>query len=464
MELSDFDVILGMDWLMAYQAQFDCRKRSILLVGAMGEQVNYAGSARQPSMKVISSLSFQSFIRKGYPVYLSEVRDLKQGEQRLQNIHVVRDFPDVFPDDIPGMPPAREVDFTIDIVSGAEPVSRAPYRMTPIEVAELKLQLQELLDKGYIRLNKKTYAKHLRVTLNTLRARKLYGKLSKCEFWLKKVAFLGHVVFGKGISVDPSTVAAISDWPRPTNQSEVRSFLGLAGKANVVADSLSQKPRHKLGSMSVADELCQDLARMEIEVLGRRMTRRYLKMMQVELEIYDHIRAAQMEDNKMVELAIKVLCGQTQNFDIASDGSVRFHGRWCIPKDRSDLKEKIVKAEHHRPMGLLQPLEVPLWKWDSIAMNFVTGLPRAKSGTNAIWVIIDRLTKSAVFIPVRMTWSMQKLAKLYVHHVVKRHSIPDVIISDRDPRFQSPFWQKLQEAFGTQLHMSTAFHPMTDGQ
>ncbi|XP_051148683.1 uncharacterized protein LOC127263615 [Andrographis paniculata] len=89
MKLSEFDVILGMDWLMAYQAQFDCRKRSISLVGAMGEQVSYAGSARQPSMKVILSLSFQALIRKGYPVYLCEVRDLKQGEQRLQNIHVV---------------------------------------------------------------------------------------------------------------------------------------------------------------------------------------------------------------------------------------------------------------------------------------------------------------------------------------------------------------------------------------
>ncbi|XP_051115695.1 uncharacterized protein LOC127240887 [Andrographis paniculata] len=151
MKLSEFDVILGMDWLMAYQAQFDCRKRSILLVGAMGEQVNYAGSARQPSMKVISPLSFQALIRKGYPVYLCEVRDLKQVEQRLQNISMVRDFPNVFPDDIPGMPSAREVDCTIDIVSGAEPVSRAPYRMAPLELAELKLQLQELLDKGYIR-------------------------------------------------------------------------------------------------------------------------------------------------------------------------------------------------------------------------------------------------------------------------------------------------------------------------
>ncbi|XP_051115792.1 uncharacterized protein LOC127240962 [Andrographis paniculata] len=151
-------------------------------------------------------------------------------------------------------------------------------------------------DKGKARVedepkDKKTHAKHLRVTLNTLRARKLYAKVSKYEFWLKKVAFLGHVVSGKG-------------------------------KQNVVADALSRKPRHKLGFMSVADELCQDLARMEIEVLGRGMTRGYLQMMQVESEIYDHIRAAQMEDNKMVELAIKVQYGQTQNFNIASDGSV----------------------------------------------------------------------------------------------------------------------------------------------
>ncbi|XP_051141305.1 uncharacterized protein LOC127258498 [Andrographis paniculata] len=124
------------------------------------------------------------------------------------------------------------------------------------------------------------------------------------------------------------------------------------GKENVVADASSRKPRHKLGSMLVADELCQDLAQMKIELLGWGMTWGYLQIMQVEPEIYDHIRVARMEDNKMVELAIEVQYGHIQNFNIVSDRSLRFHGMWCIPKDQSDLKEQIMSEAHNIPYSV----------------------------------------------------------------------------------------------------------------
>ena len=123
-----------------------------------------------------------------------------------------------------------------------------------------------------------------------------------------------------------------------------------------------------------------------------------------------------------------------------------------------------VKIEHKRPMGLLQPLEVPTWKWESISMDFVTGLPVSKNGYNAIWVIVDRLSKAAVFIPMRDDWEMSQLAAAYVKHVVKKFGIPSSIISDRDPRYMSEFWDTMQREFGTQLRFSTAYHPMTDGQ
>ncbi|GKE43683.1 putative reverse transcriptase domain-containing protein [Tanacetum coccineum] len=123
-----------------------------------------------------------------------------------------------------------------------------------------------------------------------------------------------------------------------------------------------------------------------------------------------------------------------------------------------------VKAEHQRPSGLLVQPKIPEWKWDNITIDFVIKLPKLPQGHDTIWVIIDRLTKSAIFTPMRETDSMEKLARLYIKEVVARHGIPVSIICDRDPRFASHFWRSLQKALGTSLDMSTAYHPETDGQ
>ncbi|GJR28535.1 putative reverse transcriptase domain-containing protein [Tanacetum coccineum] len=123
-----------------------------------------------------------------------------------------------------------------------------------------------------------------------------------------------------------------------------------------------------------------------------------------------------------------------------------------------------VKAEHQRPSGLLVQPKIPEWKWDNITMDFVTKLPKTSQGYDTIWVIVDRLTKSAIFTPMRETDPLDKLARMYLKEVVTRHGIPVSIICDRDPRFASNFWRSLQNALGTNLDMSTAYHPQTDGQ
>ncbi|GJZ48968.1 putative reverse transcriptase domain-containing protein [Tanacetum coccineum] len=115
-----------------------------------------------------------------------------------------------------------------------------------------------------------------------------------------------------------------------------------------------------------------------------------------------------------------------------------------------------VKAEHQRPSGLLVQPKIPEWKWDNITMDFVTKLPKTSQGYDTIWVIVDRLTKSAIFTPIRETDPMDKLARIYLKEVVTRHGIPISIICDRDPRFASNFWRSLQNALGTNLDMSTA--------
>nr|GEX10177.1 putative reverse transcriptase domain-containing protein [Tanacetum cinerariifolium] len=128
------------------------------------------------------------------------------------------------------------------------------------------------------------------------------------------------------------------------------------------------------------------------------------------------------------------------------------------------LSTRQVKAEHQRPSGLLVQLEIPQWKWDNITMDFVTKLPKSSQGYDTIWVIVDRLTKSALFLPMRETDPIEKLARMCLKEVVTRNGIPVSIISDRDGRFASNFWRSLQKALVTTLAMSTAYHAETDRQ
>ncbi|WVZ89561.1 hypothetical protein U9M48_035945 [Paspalum notatum var. saurae] len=117
-----------------------------------------------------------------------------------------------------------------------------------------------------------------------------------------------------------------------------------------------------------------------------------------------------------------------------------------------------VKAEHQRPAGLLQPLKVPEWKWEEITMDFIVGLPRTQKGYNSIWVVVDRLTKVAHFIP------SAKLAEPYISVIVRLHGVPKRIIFDRGSRFTSRFWERLHNSLDTKLGFGTAYHPRTDGR
>ena len=123
-----------------------------------------------------------------------------------------------------------------------------------------------------------------------------------------------------------------------------------------------------------------------------------------------------------------------------------------------------VKYEHQRPGGTLQRMPIPEWKWERIAMDFVVGFPKTMGRYDSIWVIVHRLTKSAHFIPVKVTYNAEKLAKIYISEIVRLHGVPLSIISDRGTQFTSKFWKTLHAELGTRLDLSTAFHPQTDGQ
>ncbi|GJT83082.1 putative reverse transcriptase domain-containing protein [Tanacetum coccineum] len=216
-----------------------------------------------------------------------------------------------------------------------------------------------------------------------------------------------------------------------------------SGKSNVVADALSRKER--------------------IEPLRVRAL-----VMTIGLDLPKQILKAQIEALKPENLKKEDVGGiikkdiPKEKLEPRADGTLCLNGKSWLPC-YDDLRS-VVKAEHQRPSGLLVQPAITEWKWDNIMMDFITKLPKSSQGFDTIWVIVDRLTKSAHFLPIREKDLLDKLARLYLNRIVARYGIPVSIICDRDGRFTSNFWRSFQKALGTYLSMSTAYHPETDGQ
>ena len=401
--IHDFDIVLGMDWLSKHRATLDCYKKEVRLVRPEEPGVIFRGIRREIALSLINAMTASKMLRKGCQGYLAFLVDRRQEGTRLEDIPIVKEFPNVFPDDISGLPPDREVEFTIDLIPGTEPISIPPYRMAPVELRELKAQLEELLSKGFIRpsispwgapvlfvkkkdgslrlcidyrqLNRVTirnqyplpridelfdqlqgsrvyskidlrsgyhrlrvwesdvpktafrtryghyeflvmpfgltnaptafmdlmnrvfqpyldrfiiifivdilvysgsseeHSEHLRIVLQTLRERQLYAKLSKRQFWLDRVAFLGHVISAEGVSVDLQKIEAVVNWKPPKNVSEVRSFLGLAGYYRKFVEGFSKiaAPLTKLTRKDVKYDWV-DACQQSFEELKGRLT------------------------------------------------------------------------------------------------------------------------------------------------------------------------------------------------
>ena len=279
------------------------------------------------------------------------------------------------------------------------------------------------------------------------------------------------------------------------------------GKANVVADALSRKSAHVF-AMSLEEQAWLETLRDMRVVPG--VEQAILRAVVVDFDLYTDLRVSQEKDDKLSKIRKELEDGSVLDFEIDGHGILRFKHRICVP-DSAELKQTIleeahrskyvmhpgitkmyndlkrefwwpgmkkdvtqfvlkcltcqkVKIQHQKPGGLLQSIEVPQWKWDDISMDFIVGLPRTQSGHDSIWVIVDRLTKSAHFLPVQISSPMEKLAQLYVDEIVRLHGVPKSIISDRDQRYRSGYWTSLQAALGSKLKFSTAYHPQTDGQ
>ncbi|GKE16413.1 putative reverse transcriptase domain-containing protein, partial [Tanacetum coccineum] len=220
-ELGSFDVIVGMDWLAKYHALIICDEK-VVRIPYRDKVLIIQGDdyGSRSKLNTISYTKTQKYIQKGCQVYLAQVTSKKvkdkSEEKRHEDVPIIQEFPKVFPDDLPGLPPARQVEFQIDLVPGAAPVVRTPYRLAPAKFRKeheghLRLILKLLKDE-------KLYAKD----------EKLYAKFSKCEFWLSKVQFIGHVIDSEGIHVDPAKIESIKDWASPKTPTEIRYALILA--------------------------------------------------------------------------------------------------------------------------------------------------------------------------------------------------------------------------------------------
>ncbi|XP_073046258.1 uncharacterized protein [Primulina eburnea] len=355
LNMVEFDIILGMDWLAKNHAIVDCQKKEIRLQTPAKREVVYQGKSKERKSLLSASQAWKA-IKGGEEIYLAVINEVKEEEvPKLEDIPIVQEFPDVFPEELPGEIPDREVEFEINLAPDAVPISKAPYRMAPAELKDLKEQLQELLDKKQIR---------------------------------------------------PSA----SPWGAPV------LFLS-SGKANKVADALSRRNPGKVSLSSLS----------------------------VQPSLQETIKLKQSQDTNIFKIKEQIQEGKIPEFQIDKDGILWMKGRLYVPNINGIREEKDVavfvakclvcqqvKAEHQRPGGLLQPLEIPEWKWDNISMDFVVGLPKSRQGHDGIWVIIDRLTKSAHFLPVRMNYNLDKLATLYMDNIVKLHGVPVMMLKGRE--------------------------------
>ncbi|GKC87978.1 putative reverse transcriptase domain-containing protein, partial [Tanacetum coccineum] len=314
--------------------------------------------------------------------------------------------------------------------------------------------------------SKQEHEKHLKLILELLKKEQLYAKFSKCEFWIPKVQFLSHVIDSQGIHVDPAKIESIKGWASPKTATEICQFLGLIGYYRRFIEGFSKiaKPMTKLTQKNVKFDW-SDKAKTAFQLIKQKLCSapilalpegsedfivycnasiKGLGDVLMQREKSEDVGGMLIENSKDPEKCKK------EKLEPRADKTLCLNNRSWLPC-YGDLKT-LIMHESHKSKYYVHPgsdkmyqdmkrlywwpnmkADIATYKWDNITMDFVTKLPRTQSGNDTIWVIVDQLTKSAHFLPLRENDPMDKLARLYLKEVVTRHGIPVSIICDRDP-------------------------------
>ncbi|KAL5549395.1 hypothetical protein UlMin_004626 [Ulmus minor] len=444
----------------------------------MGEEkFKFVGKPKKSGTPIISALKAKKMLSNGCMGYLAHIVDTTiDAILKPEDVHVVRNFLEVFPEDLPGLPPDREIEFEIELLPGTSPISKAPYRMAPAELKELKEQLQELLDKKFIRPSYSPWGApvlFVKKKDGTLRMCIDYRELNKVtiknKYPLPRIDDLfdqlqGAAIFSKidlrlgyhQLKIRESDVPKTAFRTRYGHYEFLVMPFGLTNAPAAFMDLMNRVFKEFLDKFVVIfidDILIYSKTREDHEAHLELVLQR-LK----EHRLYAKFKKCEFWIEQVTFLGHVI----SKNGVSVDPFKVEAVSNWPRPTTVTEIRSFL--AEHQRPAGELQPIEVPKWKWEQIAMDFVVGLPKTTREHDAIWVIIDRLTKSAHFLPIKMTYSLEQLAEIYVREIVRLHGVPISIISDRDSRFTSSFWKSVHRAMGTNLKFSTAFHPQTDGQ
>ncbi|WRX12994.1 Reverse transcriptase domain - like 10 [Theobroma cacao] len=430
LEILDFDLILGMDWLSTHRAKVDCFKKEVILESLEGAKVVFTGERRVLPYCVISALKALKLVRKGYPAYLAHVIDISREEPKLENVPIVSEFPDVFPDELPGLPPDRELEFTIDLFSGTASISIPPYRMAPIELKESKVQLQELVDKLRI--------KEQDVPKTAFRTRYGHYEFLVMPFRLTNApaAFMDlmnrvfHPYLDKFVIVFIDDILVYS-----RDNDEHANHLRIELKNRLTSAPVLTLPMSGKGFVVYSDAfklglgcvLMQD--KNVIAYASQQLKKHEANYPTHDLEIKD----IQRSDDELRKEIQKLTDGGVSEFRFGEDNVLMFRARVSVPEG-NQLRQAIMEEAHSSAYAL-------------------------HLGSTKMY----RTIRENYWWPGMKRDVAEFVAKCLVCQQVKaEHQKPAV--SDRDPGFTSQFWSKFQEALGTKLKFSIAFHPQTDGQ
>ncbi|XP_073127108.1 uncharacterized protein [Henckelia pumila] len=392
LNMVDFDVIIGMDWLSRHEATIDCKWRTIYLKIKNDEPFLFHASSMKNSSLIILSNKAWQLLNKGCTGFIANVNcDQELPRPKLKEVEVVRDFPEVFPEDIGGLPPAREL-------QGAMVFSKIDLR------------------SGYHQLK----VKEGDVQKTAFRTR--YGHYEFLDF--SKIALPLTSLTRKSAKFEwsDSCEKNFLELKKKLMTAPVLAIPEGSGRFVIYTDA--SKCGLAVVLMQDGKELIEDFERLRLEVIELKEVCAISTLTMVPT-LLDKIRTGHFLDQQVLTWKHKDEAKGGALYTV-TDGIVHHKGQMWVPTVDS-LREEVmneahtvsysihpVKVEHKRPAGLLKPLPIPTWKWEDVTMDFVVGLSITPRRMNSIWVIVDRLTKSAHFLPVRNKFLMNQYAELYI--------------------------------------------------